>query len=153
MNSDQIYILNSKIDEFIKNKNKDIIEDIEIEELIDELYDGSVPLTRIKSKYEYNKNLKQLFYKKNTNSNSNIISEKNTNLDNNIILKKNTNSLDILKKSMRQLNDMEVIGKDTLSELVSQREKIKNQKEKMNVVNDNIKVSNSLLNKMKSWFR
>lgn len=141
-NLEQINILKLKIEEFGKNKDKNIIDDIEIEELLDELDDGSTQINKIKYRYEYFKNLKQLFFKSN-----------NTALNNNQYLDKNMKNLELLKQASRQLIEIEEIGKDTLAELVSQREKIQKQKNKMNDVNNNIKVSNSLLNKMKSWFR
>lgn len=130
MNND-LSSLSHRIDVFATNN---LLENAEIENDIDELFDGNVAITRLKSKYEFHKQRKMYASKS-------------------VVPKRPDNTLNILKTSLKQLHEMEQVGTETLNNLRQQGEQIKAQKEKVEVVNAEIKTSNSILNRLKSWWR
>lgn len=62
-------------------------------------------------------------------------------------------SLALLQKSNQQLAETEAIGIDTLQHLGKQRETIQASIDKLKKTNDNLTLSNKLLNRMNRWWR
>jgi orotidine-5'-phosphate decarboxylase len=66
---------------------------------------------------------------------------------------KGQESLEILKKSQAQLAATEVVGKNTLTNLQEQKEKIKKINENCRQINDELAYSTKLVNSINKWYR
>jgi hypothetical protein len=68
-------------------------------------------------------------------------------------IEKERNNLEKLMKARNDLLDLENIGNSITSELSSQEEKMRNVRNNLNLIHPEIEKSNSLLNRMRSFFR
>jgi hypothetical protein len=68
-------------------------------------------------------------------------------------IEKERNNLEKLMKARNDLLDLENIGNSITSELSSQEEKMRNVGNNLNLIHPEIEKSNSLLNRMRSFFR
>jgi hypothetical protein len=73
--------------------------------------------------------------------------------ENNSTLEKEKRSLEILRQSLRQLQEMEEIGNDTHQKLKDQTKQIQDATDKTGKIKDDLSYSNKLLNRMSKWWR